>query len=225
MMNKTIFITQRSTYHKLRNESVDSLDQAFHQLLSEDLHLIPISSESRHIEKMCEDFKPDGMIFSGGNSLMSEDKGFSPSRITCEGRLLDYARNHACPVLGICYGMQFMNHAEGGTLEKQPHHVNNDHNILIGEMKLTVNSFHNYTIPPHALGKNLTPFATADDNTIEGFCHNNYPWLGMMWHPERAIAHQNVWTQFINDFFHRKIECTPGDIVHYFKTNIDSNDG
>lgn len=223
-MKKTVFITQRSTYHKLRKESVDSLDQAFHHLLSKDFHLIPISSQSQHIKIMCEDFKPDGMIFSGGNSLMNEDKGFSPSRIKCEELLLDYARKNSCPVLGICYGMQFINHIEGGTLEKHPNHVNNDHDIFIDDLTLTVNSYHNYTIPSHGLGKNLTPFATANDKTIEGFFHNNYPWIGIMWHPERTIPYQKVWAQFINDFFHGSIDCTHKHILNYFKTNIDSND-
>ena len=37
-----------------------------------------------------------------------------------------------------------------------------------------------------SLGENLTVFAsTKKDNSVEGFFHNQYSILGVMWHPER----------------------------------------
>ena len=58
--------------------------------------------------------------------------------------------------------------------------------------KLRVNSFHNNVIKQKNLGKNLEPFATANDNTIEGFYHTELPIIGVMWHPERTPNEENV---------------------------------
>ena len=52
------------------------------------------------------------------------------------------------------------------------------------------------------LGKNLEPFATANDNTIEGFYHTELPIIGVMWHPERTPNEENV--EIIRKIFYDK---------------------
>lgn len=62
------------------------------------------------IEKIKE-FNPKGIIFTGGpNSVYAED---SP---VCDKEIFSLGY----PILGICYGCQFMAHALGGTVEHAP---------------------------------------------------------------------------------------------------------
>ena len=68
-----------------------------------------------------------------------------------------------------------------------------------------VNSFHHNVITNDCLGHNLVPFAfSKNDNTVEGFFHSEFPFIGVMWHPERE---QKKFDELImNQLFHRKIK-------------------
>ena len=52
------------------------------------------------------DWKPTGIILSGGPSSVTDE-----GAPTFERGILDVA-----PILGVCYGMQWIAHAEGGSL-------------------------------------------------------------------------------------------------------------
>ncbi|HVZ48701.1 MAG TPA: GMP synthase (glutamine-hydrolyzing), partial [Gemmatimonadaceae bacterium] len=53
------------------------------------------------------DWKPTGIILSGG-----------PNSVTDEGApTFDTAILDVAPILGVCYGMQWIAHAEGGRVE------------------------------------------------------------------------------------------------------------
>ena len=67
----------------------------------------PPSIDIEHIK----DLKPEGIILSGGPSSIYEKN--SPK---CDERIFDLG----IPVLGICYGMQFMVNALGGTVKRVP---------------------------------------------------------------------------------------------------------
>ena len=57
---------------------------------------------------------------------------------------------------------------------------------LIHVNEIEVNSFHNNIISKKNIGENLQVFAICkQDNTIEGIYHENFPIIGVMWHPER----------------------------------------
>ena len=100
----------------------------------------------------------------------------------------------------------------GGTIEglENSKHVGDPHLVSLNKNfasflhteKLHVNSFHNNVIKQKNLGKNLEPFATANDNTIEGFYHTELPIIGVMWHPERTPNEENV--EIIRKIFYDK---------------------
>lgn len=102
------------------------------------------------------------------------------------------------PVLGICYGMQLINVALGGTLyqdlksqmpqaldhKKGWHKVVLEENPLIYKGDFDVNSSHHQAIK--TLGKGLKAIALSEDKVIEAVVLEKYPFLlGVQWHPER----------------------------------------
>ena len=63
-------------------------------------------------EEQIREFKPNGIILSGGPESVTEDE--SP-------RAPDYVFRAGVPVLGICYGMQTMAEQLGGKVEGSHH--------------------------------------------------------------------------------------------------------
>jgi len=154
----------------------------------------------------------DGLLLSGGNDLAPSyyNEGVSVPRkclkiipelrIEFELNLLIEILKRQKPVLGICFGMQLLNVAFGGSLYQDLiyqqasllNHEEMEHNINILQLPeleiegslYVVNSSHHQAVKE--LGEGLEIFALSDDNLIEGFYKKNYPFLvGVQWHPER----------------------------------------
>ena len=101
------------------------------------------------------------------------------------------------PVFGICYGMQLINVACGGSLyqdiacqfnttidhKKGSHRILGKGETLEGEF--TVNSSHHQAVK--GLGNGLSVSAFSEDGMVEAITLPNYPFLtGVQWHPERS---------------------------------------
>ena len=137
-----------------------------------------------------------GLILSGGDNI-----GDSQARDKTEQKIINYSFEKKIPLIGICRGMQVINTFFGGTIEGlenskhvgDPHFVSLNKNIaeFLHTNKLQVNSFHNNIIKQKDLGKNLEPFAVANDQTIEGFYHTKLAIFGSMWNPERNSSDGN----------------------------------
>ena len=198
MNRKKIGISLRIVKNQNYEEKRDAISHDWSQFF-EELNFIPIliPNTLSNIELFLEELQLDGIILSGGGDI-----GLDIERDETEKKLLQYGVKNNLPILGVCRGMQIINDFFNGEIIKNENdeHVNLDHSInIIDESfsnifgkEISVNSFHKNIIYQNNLGKNLKAFAiTKKDNSIEGFFHNQYSILGVMWHPEREQNKNN----------------------------------
>ena len=147
----------------------------------------------------------DGLLIPGGQDL--DPSYFSepphPSitvtpreRSDFEILLLNAIMEAGKPVFGICYGMQLINVALGGTLyqdigsqvhtmtdhRKGRHEIHGEKRFFSGTFM--VNTAHHQAV--RELGAGLEVGAVAGDSLIEAIIGSGYPFLlGVQWHPER----------------------------------------
>ncbi len=147
-----------------------------------------------------------GLILSGG-----DDWGVFPERDAAERELFLLARRASLPVLGVCRGAQVVNRLMGGNTGTGfgQKHAGTRHIVRISPgggwlpesaRSLEVNSYHNCGIERQDLAPGLTPWAFADDGSVEAFGDADGRLAGIMWHPEReaeARAHDIHLFQFL----------------------------
>tara|TARA_B110000483_G_C18156749_1_gene527708 strand:- start:431 stop:1036 length:606 start_codon:yes stop_codon:yes gene_type:complete len=143
--------------------------------------------------------KIDLIILCGGNDLISIDQSQENSlRYKQDKQIYEYALKKNIPLIGICYGAQFLSKQLNCEIGKVHNHVGNHRvNIINTESQppnskkiYSVNSFHNYGIIKAS--KKIIPLSVAKDNTVESFKGFDVNCLGIMWHPERFNKTRNV---------------------------------
>lgn len=184
-------MTQRIDFHREREEVRDSLDQRLVEFLAEaGLIAVPVSNglaatvhghshSQSAIDHFLERIRPTVVVLSGGNDL--DDY---PMRNVVEHCLLRYANQNRVPVLGICRGMQAMAVFAGTSLKPAKGHVRTRHQ-LSGIVQNNVNSFHRFSLA--TCPDDYQVLAQSEDGEIEAIRHQQLPWEGWMWHPERDV--------------------------------------
>jgi putative glutamine amidotransferase len=168
----------------------------------------------------------DGWLIPGGADMDArhygeanhpEAKLMSPLRWQMEDELFGLV-NPQMPILGICYGCQFINVKRGGSLVQHLPDVveHNEHvggtlqtysvdgsSTLYGQMKhqaIQGKSYHHQAV--HRLGGGLSIVGRHSDGTVEAIEDATKPFfIGVQWHPERTPqdeASQNLFTAFIS---------------------------
>lgn len=117
-----------------------------------------------------------------GNDLAAYG-GDAPDRDETEAAILDLAERRELPVLGVCRGMQMIQHRFGTRLQPVHGHVAPQQRIMIDGRSVEVNSFHNFGAMEVSLP--LMTWAIADDGVIKAVRHVGRRMIGVMWHPER----------------------------------------
>ena len=159
-------------------------------------------------ESFIEELSIEGIILTGGNTVglrgePSPPADVKPERDRTENAVIQFALSRSLPILGVCRGMQMLNHFFGGKVTRNlaalnkldDVHVSSDHDVrlvsenwqdLAGAKKIHVNSFHNDGLLKTDLAAELIPAAESSDGLlIEGFYHQEHPIMGIAWHLER----------------------------------------
>lgn len=158
----------------------------------------------------------DGLLIPGGDDIPPHYYGqelhpkadlISEARFDFERQLFEFIRADL-PVLGICYGCQFLNvmhdgtliqhlpdrvgheHDRGGTLQRYRIEPGTQTGQLLGS-SANGQSWHHQAIDQ--VGNELKVTAYNEDGTIEGVESTTRPWMiGVQWHPERTPEDPNT---------------------------------
>ena len=152
----------------------------------------------------------DGWLIPGGLDIDASEFGQTnhpevnlqdPSRFKSEAALYKQVDQNM-PILGICYGCQFLNVVRGGSLIQhlpdvvghQSHEGGTQEDYVpVGESKfanvvggpMKGKSYHHQAVDK--VGAGLKVVAKANDGTIEALEATDRPWtIGVQWHPERS---------------------------------------
>ena len=210
MHKKKVAISLRVIETDTYKETRDALSEDWGYFFDKvDLHPLLIPNVLHNVREFLNDLNVDGIILSGGYDI-----GMHPKRDNTEKKMLEFAIEKNIPLLGVCRGMQVINHYFGGDIELDSNslHVKRNHLISLSNLKnhdlfqkdtIEVNSFHNNIIKKSNLGEYLTPLALMnEDDTVEAFFHDSYPIIGVMWHPERDPNLNNI--HLLTKIFHDK---------------------
>ena len=183
-MRKKVIFTQRVEIIETYNERRDCADQRIALFIEKCGYCpVPVPNNAEIALLLLEELKPQGIILTGGNSLVKYG-GNAPERDETDRMLISEAVKRRLPLYGFCRGMQSILDYFGNDLENVTGHVAVKHIIQGCEETRTVNSYHNQGCL-ELKSTELECCMRSDDGVIEKVKHNNLPIIGTMWHPER----------------------------------------
>ena len=175
-------------------------------------YLLPATTNAEAIAALVG--RIDMLLLAGGEDVEPSRYGETPReklgkvnvrRDAWEFSLLDEAIRRRRPVLGICRGCQVLNVGFGGTLWQDVpseragsdvHRIPGEHAITLvagsrlaqvaGAIGSSVNSRHHQAVKAVAAGFKVV--ATARDGVVEAIEGDDYPALGVQFHPERMFV-------------------------------------
>jgi putative glutamine amidotransferase len=145
---------------------------------------LPVPNDRATASRIVDGVPIVGVLLTGGNDL-SAYGGDAPERDETEFALVTAAIRRRLPLLGVCRGMQTLQHYFDIPLIRVNGHTGGPQQLVIDDKVRRVNSYHRWgttlTRPP------LTAWAVAPDGTVKAVRHDTLPIVGIMWHPERLV--------------------------------------
>ena len=146
---------------------------------------------------------PEGIILSGGPSSIYEEN--SP---TIDADIFKLG----IPILGICYGMQFMIHALGGTISRAE---KREYGFATLDVKIEKHLFNalpskmqvwmSHGDSTDALPEGFTVTASTENTGIAAIADVNNRFYGLQFHPE--VEHTLQGTEMIRNFLFDVCDC------------------
>lgn len=196
---KKIFYTQRVEVVESYQERRDCADQNIPRFLQACGYLpFPIPNVVENLDIYFGEAKPDGIVLTGGNSLVCYG-GNADERDRTDEQVIQWAVEHNIPVYGFCRGMQSLLVYFGATLQQVKNHVAIYHEVDGEWGKQKVNSYHNQAA--FEVGEAWMVTARSSDKVIEAVRHREYPIVATMWHPEREEPFRKEDIQRIQELF------------------------
>jgi putative glutamine amidotransferase len=189
---------------------------------------IPLIADREHVEDIVSHI--DGVLLPGCDSdpdpaLYDEDPHpklgqVVPEKDTTDLLVIEEAEKRGLPIFGICFGMQILNVARGGSLiqdipsqvedsinhqqgiprERNSHRIRIDSRSLLGELSanalntpnISVNSHHHQAVK--VLGENLRATSWTSDGVIESIedIRPVSKVFAVQWHPELSWANDEL---------------------------------
>ncbi len=146
-------------------------------------------------ERIAE-LKPKGIILSGGPASVYED-----GAPRCDPELFRLG----IPVLGICYGMQLMCEALGGSVANTPTREYGrarlkieQHRSLFDGLPDAMDVWMSHGDQISGIGDVFQTMASTDTCPYAAIAHNDLPVFGMQFHPE--VTHTPLGSQVLHNF-------------------------
>lgn len=181
---RAVLFTQRIEIVESYHERRDCADQRIAEFIAACGYLpVPVPNNPLLLDEMVGFIKPDGMILTGGNSLVRYG-GNAPERDETDKKLIDIALQRDIPLYGFCRGMQSILDYFDNPLVDVKNHVSIRHGISGNGGRYNVNSYHKQGCM-ELKSRELEAVFRSDDGVIEMIKHKDSPIIGTMWHPER----------------------------------------
>lgn len=180
-----LLMTQREDTNR-HGSAISSIEEdyiSYFESLGYTILLVP--NTTKHIETYAE--RASAMVFTGGGEVTGVSH-----RDRIESALIEHAITNGIPLLGICRGMQMINHHFGGRAVPVEGHVRTEHIVNTPDGEMMVNSYHELGISAEGLGTGLVAWAHDPHGFVEALRHTEHRITGIMWHPERSKNHQEL---------------------------------
>lgn len=201
---KNILISQIINKNK-HNDIINQVEKNWYDFFkNSNINLITLDASKKIKKKKISAIILQG---GGGNDLPNFFKSKENNlRKKYDLNILKYALKKKIPILAVCYGFQLIADYYKANVIKVNNHVRKKHlltfkTIKKKEIKIYVNSFHNYGV--FNLPKFFNEVIKCDDKSIEYAKSKNKNIMCMMFHPERKNSKQLFLKKLI--FSHLKI--------------------
>jgi GMP synthase (glutamine-hydrolysing) len=166
-----------------------------------------------------------GIILSGSPfSVLEEDALQFP--------ILDVLAKHNLPILGVCYGAQYMSHVLGGKVERSSKreygraHLNyiEPSNRLLKNIFSTSQVWMSHGDSILQVPENYTIIANTDSIPVAAFKHNEKEIYGIQFHPEvtHSTDGKEILKNFVVDICNCRQDWTPNAFVEESIAEIKS---
>lgn len=166
-------------------------------------------------------FSPRGIILSGGPSSI-----FDPDAPLADRRILELG----VPILGVCYGMQFLTHVLDGIVAKAAEREYGSAAIRILDNRDIFQGFgeqHEETVwMSHGdriekMPKGFEVLASSKNSPIAAIADKKRRWFGVQFHPE--VVHTPNGTTVLKNFLFRICGCEPSWTMSSFARRTVKN--